>query len=92
MAESYAELRALRVEIGFSIAEMAELQGLKKATYQGYETGRRKMPAGFINSIRDWQQQDLVFMSGVGERVDAQLVLDGFGGGIPSEFMGEMDL
>lgn len=84
MAEPYAELKALRLELKFSIGEMAAIMRVPKGTYQGYETGRRPMPAGFINRVREWQQQDLEFMAGIPARVDAQLVLEGFGCGIPS--------
>lgn len=84
MNKPYAELKALRLEMKFSIGEMAGILNVPKATYQGYETGRRSMPAGFINRVRDWQQQDLEFMAGLPARIDAQLALDGFGFGIPS--------
>ena len=84
MNKPYAVLKALRLEMKFSIGEMAGILNVPKATYQGYETGRRSMPAGFINRIRDWQQQDLEFMAGLPARIDAQLALDGFGFGIPS--------
>jgi DNA-binding XRE family transcriptional regulator len=79
------ELRALRVEMGYSMGEMAQLLSIPKATYQGYETGRRPMPAGFINRIRDWQQIDMEFMAGMNKRIDEHLALDGFDRGIPSE-------
>lgn len=84
MAKPYAELRALRLEMKFSIGEMAAILNVPKGTYHGYETGRRPMPDGFINRVRDWQQQDLEFMAGLPARVDAQLAVDGFDSGIPS--------
>jgi transcriptional regulator with XRE-family HTH domain len=84
MTKPYAELKALRLEMKFSIGEMAAVMNVPKGTYQGYETGRRSMPAGFINRVREWQQQDLDFMAGLPARIDAQLALDGFGFGIPS--------
>lgn len=84
MDKPYAELKALRLKMKFSIGEMAGILNVPKATYQGYETGRRSMPTGFINRVRDWQQQDLEFMAGLSARVDTRLVLEGFGCGIPS--------
>ena len=81
---SYAVLKALRLEMKFSIGEMAGILNVPKATYQGYETGRRSMPAGFINRIRDWQQADLEFMAGMTGRIDAHLTNEGFGLGTPS--------
>lgn len=89
--EEYAELKALRDEMGFSLGEMAAVLNVPKATYQGYESGRRAMPAGFINRVRDWQQQDLVFMSGIADRVDERLAVEGFGCGIPSVKGAECD-
>lgn len=89
MAESYAELQALRLELKFSIAEMAELKGLKKSTYQGYESGRRSMPEGFVNSIREWRRRDLEFMAGLPARVDERILLDGSGCGFPVAGTGE---
>jgi transcriptional regulator with XRE-family HTH domain len=68
--ELHAELRSLRLEMGYSMADMAALMGIKKPTYQGYETGRREMPAGFINRAREWQQIDMEFMAGIPVRVD----------------------
>lgn len=87
--ESYAELKALRLEMKLSIAEMAGVMGIKKATYQGYETGRRPMPGGFINRVREWRQLDMEFMAGIAARVDERLIKEGFGRGIPSEFICE---
>lgn len=90
MNKPYAELKALRLEMKFSIGEMAGILNVPKATYQGYETGRRSMPAGFINRVRDWQQQDLEFMAGLSTRVDERLQREGFGNGIPSAIMREV--
>lgn len=86
MAESYAELKALRVEMGYSMRDMAALLAVPKATYQGYENGSRRMPAGFINRVREWQQLDLVFFGvGMDRRIGEYLQADGFTAGIPSE-------
>jgi transcriptional regulator with XRE-family HTH domain len=91
VADSYAELRLLRIELRLSMGEMAAILAVPKGTYQGYETGRRPLPAGFINRVREWQQQDLEFMAGIGERVDERLQVEGFGGGIPSAIVREVD-
>lgn len=89
MLDLYAQLKELRLEMKFSMGEMAAILNVPKGTYQGYETGRRPVPAGFINRIREWQQQDLVFMAGIASRVDVRLQVEGFGGGIPSEIVRE---
>ena len=88
--KAYAELKALRLEMMFIMGEMAAVLNIPKGTYQGYETGRRPLPAGFINRIREWQQQDQAFMAGIGERVDERLQVEGFGGGIPSQIEREV--
>lgn len=85
MADSYTELRRLRLEMGYSMRDMALLLKIPKATYQKYEDGSRRMPAGFINRVREWQQLDLEFFAGMTERIEEQLLKDGFGVGIPSE-------
>jgi predicted transcriptional regulator len=69
MNKLYAELKTLRLDMKYSIGEMAQLLNIPKATYQGYETGRRTMPTGFINRVREWQQLDMEFMAGIAERV-----------------------
>jgi hypothetical protein len=83
------ELRGLRLEMKYSIGEMAQLLGIPKGTYQGYETGRRPMPAGFINRVREWRQIDLDFFTGMDGRIEQQLLLDGFTQGIPSDVVTE---
>lgn len=80
----YAVLKALRLEMKYSIGEMALLLGIPKATYQGYETGRRPMPVDLIDRVKVWRQKDLDFMAGIGESIDAWLKEDGFENGIPS--------
>jgi predicted transcriptional regulator len=79
-----SELRQLRMDMGYSLGEMAELLKVPKATYQCYENGRRTMPPGFINRVREWQQIDLDFFAGLNERVDARVEAE-FDGVIPSE-------
>ena len=44
----HQRLKAIREEMKFSYAEMADMVGLKRATYQGYETGRRATPPHVI--------------------------------------------
>jgi transcriptional regulator with XRE-family HTH domain len=78
------ELQALRLEMGYSMAEMAELLAVPKATYQGYENGSRSMPPGFINRVREWQQIDLEFMATLPQRVDERVAAE-FPMGIMSE-------
>lgn len=80
----HAELRSLRVELGYSQRELARLLDIPYATYQGYETGRRQMPAGFINRVREWQQIDLEFMAGLAARVDERVRRE-----FPDGFMSE---
>ncbi len=83
MADSYAELKALRQEMDYSIGEMAALLGISKATYQGYETApgkaaHRRMPAGFINRVREWQQIEFDFFAGMDDRIRERMKEPGF--------------
>lgn len=81
--KSYAELRFLRLKMKFSIGEMAAVLNVPKATYQGYEAGRRSMPNGFIDKVLEWKRRDSEFMAGIGKRCDEQLRSDGMADGIP---------
>lgn len=77
------ELKAIREELGFSYGEMAQELGVHKATYQGYETGRRATPPHIISSARDSLARDRAFWAGLPLRVDARLALE-FPNGIMS--------
>lgn len=66
------ELKAIREEIGFSIAIMAEDLGIHKATYQGYETGRRKCPPQVLQAARRSLQSERAFWSGMDARITAK--------------------
>jgi transcriptional regulator with XRE-family HTH domain len=46
-------LKAIRESFGWSYSEMAELLGLKRATYQGYETGRRATPPHVLKQAQE---------------------------------------
>ena len=83
--EPYAELRATRLAMGYSMGELAQQMKIHKATLQGYEEGRRKIPDGFIERVKEQQQLDREFMAGIPQRVDEHLMLEGYASGIPSE-------
>lgn len=75
------ELKSIREQMGFSIGTMAEDLGLHKATYQGYETGRRECPAHVLQSARDSLERDMAFWSSIPQSVDSHL----HGGRCPNE-------
>lgn len=89
--KSYAGLKDERLAMRFSMAEMAGILRIPKATYQGYETGRRAMPPEIIERLREWRKQDRIFMAGLPARVDAHLQMEGFGSGIPSDIVQEQE-
>lgn len=80
----HAQLKALRLEMGYSQRDMAQLLAIPYPTYQGYETGRRQMPDGFISRVREWQQLDCEFMAGMNERIDVRIARE-YPDGIMSE-------
>ena len=47
-----AQIESLRHKMGYSIGEMAEILGMGKPTYQGYESGRRAAPDGLIDQMK----------------------------------------
>lgn len=56
-------LRQIRIEMGYSIQEMADALGLKKATYQCYEECRRRDPEGLHALMLYLQEIDRRFMA-----------------------------
>jgi len=76
----YAQLKAVREGLRFSIGEMAAILGLPKSTYQGYEENRRSIPDDLINKAIAWCVNDREFMSGMSARIDARLSAAGFNG------------
>lgn len=77
-------IRAIRLELGFSIGEMAESLGLQKATYQGYDNGTRKTPDGIYQQAVALQKSVNDFMAEAPQRIDARLNQE-FPHGIMSE-------
>lgn len=69
-------IRKLRLEMGYSIAEMAESLGFGKATFQGYDNGTRAAPEGLLDRMKAIQQANAAFMAGIAERVDERLKED----------------
>lgn len=65
------ELKASRKEIGFSIAIMAQVLGIKKPTLQGYESGRRPCPDNILTASRDALQKHRDFWANMDARADA---------------------
>ena len=63
-------LREIRAEMGFSIGTMAEDVGLKKATYQGYETGRRAVPRQVMLAAERSLASDREYWRGMDGRLD----------------------
>lgn len=66
-------LLKLRLEMRYSFAEMAECLGLKKATYQGYETNRRKPPDSVIRDAIYYRDLGMKFIEELPARVDEYL-------------------
>lgn len=66
-------LKQIREEMGFSYGTMATVLGLKKATYQGYEIGRRAVPKQIMNEAEAALNRNRDFWRGLPDRIDAAL-------------------
>ena len=66
-------LREIRAEMGFSIGTMAEDLGLKKATYQGYETGRRAVPRQVMIAAEKSLENNREYYRTRDDRIDAMI-------------------
>ena len=66
-------IKLLRTEIGYSIGEMAQCLGISKATYQGYDSGRRKAPESIAMEMIRIRDIDKEFMAGLPARVEKRL-------------------
>lgn len=56
---------------GYSIAEFAELLGIKcKATYQGYDSGSRKTPPDVLQTAQEAQTRERLWFKNLPKRVD----------------------
>ncbi|QEM66721.1 helix-turn-helix transcriptional regulator [Geobacter sp. FeAm09] len=77
-----AELRKIRLNIGFSIREMAADLNLHPATYQKYEDGSRTLPAEVLKMACELKQKVDEFMAGMPARIDARIEED-YPHGIP---------
>ena len=67
------DLKQIREEMGFSYGTMAMVLGIKKATYQGYEIGRRSVPKQIMNEAEAALSRNREFWRGLPDRIDAAL-------------------
>ena len=81
-------LKEIREELGFSFRDMADTLYLTKATYQGYETGRRPAPREVLASALQSLRRNKAFWRNLPKRVDDHQI-----GNVPNEAeaMEEMD-
>ncbi len=55
--------RKLRLKMGYSLQDMADILGIKKATLQGYDEGRRACPVEIISQMQSAYERELKFWS-----------------------------
>lgn len=67
-------LYALRMQMGFSMRDMAAELELHPATYQCYEGGTRKVPRQVVDKALVSARKVAEFMAGIPSRVDANLI------------------
>lgn len=89
-AMTAAELKRLRLEMGFDKASLALTLELPYRTLQDYEAGRRSIPAKFSSKMRAAHRADRRFMAGVARRTDRELRAT-YPRGIPSETINNDD-
>jgi transcriptional regulator with XRE-family HTH domain len=77
-------LRELRHEIGFSMADVAACLGIPKSTLQRYEDGSAKPPAAVVRAALELKQINVTFMAELPARVDARATIE-YPHGIMSE-------
>lgn len=77
-------LKEIRLEMGFSIRDMACELGLATPTYQGYEEGRRKVPQEVIDRAMHSLQKVREFMATAPARIDERIQRE-FPCGVPNE-------
>lgn len=55
--------RETRLSMGYSIAVMAQLLGIGKSTYQGYDQGTRSVPPEIVTAVKEAQAKEQAFFS-----------------------------
>jgi transcriptional regulator with XRE-family HTH domain len=55
--------RELRLKMGYSIGDMAQILGISKATYQGYDQGTRTPPQEVIKAMDGALERDRNFFA-----------------------------
>jgi transcriptional regulator with XRE-family HTH domain len=68
-----SELQRIREHLKYTFQDMADELKLNRATYQGYETGRRAAPVNIVSAARQAQKRVDAFMSGISLRVDENI-------------------
>ncbi|KAB0665643.1 helix-turn-helix transcriptional regulator [Oryzomonas japonica] len=77
-------LKEAREKMGYSMAELAECLGIHKATWQGYEIGRRRCPYAVLRQVVTIRKKDRAFFAELPARLDVLIDKD-FPHGIPPE-------
>lgn len=54
-------IRDIRLEMGYSYREFAQLLGIKPETYEGYDTNRRKCPKSVLKEAQAALKRDQQF-------------------------------
>lgn len=66
-------VKQLRLEMRYSLAEMAEALGISKATFRTYDNGRTSPPEGLLADIMFMKYSNKSFMLTIAKRVDEAL-------------------
>ena len=79
-----ADLKQIRLGLGFAPRDMCAVLGLKRRTYQCYEAGQRGIPSNVAAAARQVEERNLAFMAALPGRI-AALVSRDYPAGILSE-------
>lgn len=63
-------IKEIRQKLGYSIRGFAILLGIKPATYQCYDEGRRMTPTSVLKSAEEAYRRDRAFFRQLPRRVD----------------------
>lgn len=55
--------RKLRLKMGYSLQDMADILGIKKSTLQGYDEGRRACPVDILSQMQAAYERECKFWS-----------------------------
>lgn len=69
----HTKLRKIRLAMGYTFQDFADLLGLPFGTYSSYEQGHRPVPKDILKNAQEAQKRDVKFFKTLPKRVDEAL-------------------